>query len=80
MNTKLSAYSISHEGKPLDSCGFDSGSYTNSVSADQERVRNALHNYGAVAILPREPLQVGVYDVSATVNDHRYDWSFTVIR
>ena len=77
---KLSTYSISNRGKPIDACGYDSGTYTNARTSDQDRARTILRNYGATVILPREALEVGVYEVSATVNDHRYDWSFTVTR
>ena len=51
-------------------------------NADQQkRARDLLHFYGQVVIVPRKPLERGAtYEVSATVNEHPYKWSFTVSR
>ena len=40
-----------------------------------------MHWNGEVVIVPRKPLErAATYQVSTTVNDHPYQWSFTVSR
>jgi uncharacterized protein YkwD len=79
IDAKLSSYAVTQAAKPIEACGFDSTTYVNPNSADQERARTLLHWNGEVVIVPRMPLTRGAtYEVSATVNDHPYSWSFTV--
>ena len=77
VDAKLSDYQITLEGRRLESCGIDAGSYQNPVATDQERGRSILHALGAAMIVPRVPLQPGHYSVTATLNGHSYQWSFT---
>lgn len=80
-DAKLSAYSVTRDSQPVEACGYDSTSYVNPNADDQERARAVLHWNGEVVIVPRSPLERGAtYQVSATVNDHPYQWSFTVSR
>jgi uncharacterized protein YkwD len=75
---KLSEYQITRDGHGVESCGIDASSYQNPVSAEQERGRGILSEVGAAMIIPRYPLRPGRYSVTATLNDHAYQWSFTV--
>ena len=78
---KLSSYTLSRASGPVEACGFDWATYANPNASDQTHGRADLYSFGEVVILPRKPLERGAtYDVSATVNDHPYQWSFTVSR
>jgi uncharacterized protein YkwD len=79
VDTKLSAHSLTQDGKPIEYCAFDAPSYRNGNATAQEYGRWNLRAAGAVAIVPREPLQPGShYSVSITAHDNTYAWSFTV--
>ncbi len=79
VDTKLSAHSLTEDGKPIEYCAFDAPSYRNGNATAQEYGRWNLRDAGAVAIVPRAPLQPGShYSVSITANDKTYAWSFTV--
>jgi uncharacterized protein YkwD len=79
VDTKLSAHSLTRDGKPIEYCAFDAPSYRNENPTAQEYGRWSLRGSGAVVIVPREPLQPGArYAVSITANDATYAWSFTV--
>ena len=78
VDAKLSSYQVTRDGNPIESCGIDATNYENPVSAEQDRGRSILRELGAVIIIPRDPLLAGQYSVSATINNHPYQWSFTV--
>ena len=78
VDAKLSSYQVARDGNPIESCGIDATNYENPVSAEQDRGRSILRELGAVIIIPRDPLLAGQYSVSATINNHPYQWSFTV--
>jgi uncharacterized protein YkwD len=79
MDTKLSAHSLTEDGKPIEYCAFDAPSYRNENGIAQEYGRWNLRNASAVVIIPREPLRPGArYAVSITANDQTYAWSFKV--
>jgi len=79
IDTNLSAYSVTKNGKPIQACGFGATSYTNGDPKMQNDVRSLLKAYGAVVIIPREPLLPGAtYAISAKVNGRRFAWSFKV--
>jgi len=78
VNTKLSAHSLTQDGKPIEYCAFDAPSYRNPNATGQEYGRWNLRASGAVVIVPRAPLQAGShYAVSITANDTTYAWNFT---
>lgn len=80
-DAKLSAYALTQNSLPVEACGFDWTTYSNPNADEQKRARDRLHFYGEVVIIPRRPLERGaIYEVSATVNDQPYRWSFTVSR
>ncbi len=76
--TNLSAYSVTKNGQRLEACGYGATSYKNSDPKVQQDMRKLLTMYGAAFIIPRKPLAPGNYVVSATINDHRFAWSFKV--
>jgi len=78
VEAKLSEYQITRDGHGVESCGIDATTYQNPVDAEQERGRAILRELSAAIIIPRYPLQPGRYSVSATLNNHTYQWSFTV--
>jgi hypothetical protein len=77
---RLAAFSLRHDSDSqiLEACGFDALSYLNPAAADQSRGREALSDFGAVVVIPREPLAPGNYTVEMTVNGHSYNWRFSV--
>ena len=81
---KLGPFSIkqldaSGAATEIDACGFDSSTYTNPDPAIQQAARDTLNAYGAVVVVPREPLIPGSrYGVSLTANGHPYNWQFSV--
>ena len=78
VDARLSEYQITRDGHGVEACGVDADTYQNPVSAEQERGRSILHELGAAMIIPRYPLSPGRYSVTATINDHAYQWTFTV--
>jgi hypothetical protein len=78
---KLEAFSIRRiDGKeiPVEACGFDSDTYVNSEPSQQALVREILHDFGMVVVIPRKPLEEAArYYVTMTVNGTKYDWSFS---
>ena len=80
VEAKLSDYQITRDGHSVESCGIDATSYQNPVNAEQVRGREIMRQLGAAMIVPRYPLDPGVYEVSATMNDQHYQWSFAVSR
>lgn len=79
VKTRLSAYSVTENGKPVAVCGIDSTNYKNPDMLTQRDGRGGLRFFGAVILMPRKPLTPGAsYKVSATVNGQKYDWSFKV--
>jgi hypothetical protein len=79
VKASLTAFSVTVNGAPVPSCGFDGSNYVNPEARTQEIARDGLYEEGAVIIIPRTPLPAGsTCKVSATVNGKQYNWSFTV--
>ncbi|HXD89846.1 MAG TPA: CAP domain-containing protein, partial [Candidatus Binataceae bacterium] len=77
----ISRYALTTQGgASVEACAFDDSSYANLDSASQSIGRDVLRNYGAIVIVPRQPLRPGGYAVGITAGDERYTWSFTVKR
>ena len=62
---------------PLEVCAFTAESYANPDSSQVEKVQEVMRMFGAVALIPRFPLQPGSYTVSMTT-DREYTWSFSI--
>jgi uncharacterized protein YkwD len=77
-DTKLSAHSLTRDGRPVEHCTFDAHTYVNPNSYTQEYGRWQLHRAGAIVIVPRSPLQDGRYEVSITSNARTYNWTVQV--
>ncbi len=75
----LTAYSLKRDGAEVAACGFDANSYMNPDPSVQNIGRTGLRDYGAVIVIPREPLVAGsTYAVTMTVEGKPYRWSFKV--
>jgi hypothetical protein len=81
MDVHMSAYSLTLIGAvpaALEACGFDAASFANPDPAQQSRVKDLLHHFGAVVVIPRAPLIAGNYSVSIEANGRAYAWSFAI--
>jgi hypothetical protein len=78
----ISSYSLKRDGDaaPVEACGIDVNTYRNPDAATQTTGRGLLREYGAVIIVPREPLTAGRYTMKVHANGSDYNWSFTVNR
>jgi hypothetical protein len=79
-DAKLGASSLVLDGATattLETCAFDADTYTNPIPAEQVLARDILRHFGAVVLIPRQPLKPGNYTVSITL-DHPYTWTFTI--
>ena len=78
---RLSSYSFSDETthQKLDSCAFDSASYHNGDPWQRKAAIDALKSFGAIVLIPREPLHPGhTYRVKMTINGANDSWTFKV--
>ena len=77
----LSDYSFSDEteNRKLEACAFDSAGYSNPDPGQRAAAVKSLTSFGAVVLIPREPLQTGhTYRVTLNVNGANDSWTFTV--
>jgi uncharacterized protein YkwD len=80
---KLTAYALTLNGNAsaaIEACAFDASTYVNPDPAQQKRVREGLRDFGAVVVIPRDPLTPGGYTVSITAMGRQYTWSFGIGR
>lgn len=73
----LKSYSITDEstGRAVQACGFDALTYP------IQHGQLVLMNYGAVVVVPRDPLVPGhTYSVHVQTLRHTFDWTFNVKR
>jgi uncharacterized protein YkwD len=76
---EVSGYSIKAGNQVVESCVFNASTYHNTSEAAQTRARDILKAYGAVVLIPRQPLMSGqTYTVSINANGKTYSWSFSV--
>ena len=75
---KLDSYALTLDGSAVEACGIDSLSYVNPDAESQRRAREILNAFGAVVVVPRDPLAPGKYDVAITADGKPYRWSFTI--
>lgn len=68
-------------GTIVDTCSYDSDTYTNPDAGAQARGREVLRSFGEVVMMVRDPLVGGeTYRVVMTVNGRPYIWSFTALK
>jgi cysteine-rich secretory family protein len=78
-NVKVSSSSLSDDGSQVETCAYDATSYANPDGYQQTRLREGLHAYGAVVVIPKDPLQPGhQYTVSVVADSQSFTWSFSV--
>jgi hypothetical protein len=81
VTAKLQDFSVQRIGPmsiPVEACAFDETTYSNPDPRLQARVRELLHDFGMVVLIPRKPLEeASGYHVTMTVNGTKYDWSFS---
>lgn len=76
---KISSNSLTENGAQLETCAFDAIAYANPDGFQQRRVRQVLRAYGAVAVIPKNPLQPGhTYAISIVADGEPYNWSFSI--
>jgi hypothetical protein len=77
---KISSGTLNDGGTQIETCIFDATSYANPDGSQQSRARQILRAYGAVVMIPRNPLQPGhQYTVSMTADSQTYRWSFSIV-
>ena len=78
-DVKVSSNSLTEDGAQLETCAFDATSYANPDGFQQSRLRQGLHAFGAVAVIPKNPLQAGhTYTISIVTDAQPYTWSFSI--
>lgn len=75
---KVEQTTIMHNGKPIESCSFDSSSYKSSDPVALRRTRKQLAHFGAIVVIPKQPLAAGTYTVSIKTSQRPYEWWFKV--
>jgi uncharacterized protein YkwD len=77
--TRVSAHSLTSDGDPVAHCMFDTSNYANPSEFEQDYGRKVLASWGAIVLIPREPLTPNAtYNVEIGVNGQAYKWSFKV--
>jgi len=81
VSAKLQDFSVQRIGPvsiPVEACAFDETRYNNPDPRLEALVRELLHDFGMVVVIPRKPLEEAAsYHVTMTVNGTKYDWSFS---
>jgi hypothetical protein len=69
---------IARNGQPVEHCMVQANNYENPILADKAWGRNVLSLFGAVVLIPRQPLLADShYTVHILADGHSYDWQFT---
>lgn len=78
---KLKSFSITRsDGAAIAACGIDATTYVNPDPTTQKRGRDILAAFGAIILIPREPLRPDQYKVAISTDAHDYAWSFRSAR
>jgi uncharacterized protein YkwD len=68
-------------GTKVETCAYDSQTYTNPDPDTQAHGRLILHSFGEAVMMLRNPLASGeTYRVAMKVNGRPYNWSFTAAK
>jgi len=62
----------------LEACAVTAQTYVNPDPVAQDVTRRGLRGYGAIVIMPREPLERGSYAVAIAAGGQTYAWTFSV--
>jgi hypothetical protein len=80
VSAKLQDFSVQIDGREttVEACAFDETTYSNPDPRQQGLVREILHDFGMVVVIPRRPLEgAASYHVTMKVNKKKYQWSFS---
>jgi len=73
----VKATRLERDGEALEHCTITADTYTNPDPVAENRVRNVLTAFGAIVIIPREPLEPGsAYEVTIEYATHTDTWTF----
>jgi hypothetical protein len=77
---EVSEYSIrnTEDGTLIEACELDANKYVNPDRAAQNAARAVLSDFGAVIIVPRQPLPPGRYTITVTAG-LKYSWTFSIV-
>ena len=75
---RMQSYSLSGPSGPVETCAFDWLTYRNPDTNTQEHAREILRAFGAIVLIPRQPMANGVYKVAISTGRQNLAWSFTV--
>ncbi len=74
---RVKSFSIARsDGAKLDACALDAATYVNPDPQTQKRGREILEAFGAIILIPREPLRPDLYKVAISTDNGDYSWSF----
>ncbi len=78
LTPRVSATSLTRDGRSLEHCVFDETTYKNPDRVQQNLGRSILGARDAIVLIPRSPLAAGAtYTASITVSGRTHAWSFT---
>ena len=77
-NETIIRHSLTEDGKPLEHCIFTPDTYRGVGEPQTALGRRTLMMFGAVVVVPRQPLGPGVHTVSITTKTKSYRWSFAI--
>jgi hypothetical protein len=63
--------------RPIEACAFTANTYVNPDVVAKNTARAILRDFGAIVLVPRQPLLPGRYGVSITAG-RTYSWSFSL--
>lgn len=75
---RMLSYSMRGPAGEVETCGFDWTSYRNRDGATEEVARKILSMFGAIILIPRQPLANGRYTVAVSTGRQNFEWSFMV--
>ena len=75
---RMQSYSLHGPAGAVETCAFDWLTYRNPDAATQADAREILRAFGAIVLIPRQPLANGVYKVAISTGRQNFAWSFTV--
>ena len=75
---RMQSYSITGPTGVVETCAFDWLTYQNPDASTQEHARELLRAFGAIILIPRQPLINGTYKVAVSTWRQNFSWSFAV--